>query len=110
MQVSERHIRVAPHPDYSTSFFLAPLLSLHNTGWYTNLTDNTFHTDGLSRVIPDPVRYPSSMNGAGFKPLVEWTHSLGLKFGIHVMRGTPDSTFCMLVRRRCLAQASARSR
>lgn len=73
-------------------------LSSHNTGWYTNLTDNTFHTDGMSRVIPDPVRYPSSINGAGFKPLVDWTHSLGLKFGIHVMRGTPDSTFCMLVR------------
>ncbi len=25
--------------------------------------------------------------GAGFKPLADYVHSLGLKFGIHIMRG-----------------------
>ena len=28
-------------------------------------------------------------NGAGFKPLADWTHSQGLKFGIHIVRGIP---------------------
>ncbi|MBQ0000730.1 MAG: glycoside hydrolase family 27 protein [Clostridiales bacterium] len=45
--------------------------------------------DEYSRVIPDPVRFPSSVNGAGFRPLADYVHSLGLKFGIHVMRGIP---------------------
>ncbi len=45
--------------------------------------------DGFSRLIPDPERFPSSKNGAGFKPLADYVHSLGLKFGIHIMRGIP---------------------
>jgi alpha-galactosidase len=34
-------------------------------------------------------RFPSSANGAGFKPLADYVHSKGLKFGIHIMRGIP---------------------
>ncbi len=45
--------------------------------------------DEYSRLIPDPVRFPSSINDAGFKPLADYVHSLGLKFGIHIMRGVP---------------------
>jgi hypothetical protein len=29
------------------------------------------------------------VGGAGFKPLADYTHSLGLKFGIHILRGIP---------------------
>ena len=29
------------------------------------------------------------MDGAGFKPLADYVHSKGLKFGIHMMRGIP---------------------
>lgn len=43
--------------------------------------------DEYGRLIPDPVKFPSSANGAGFKPLADYVHSLGLKFGIHIMRG-----------------------
>ena len=46
-------------------------------------------TDEYSRLLPDPVRFPSSAGGRGFKPLADYIHSLGLKFGIHVMRGIP---------------------
>lgn len=46
-------------------------------------------TDQYGRLTPDPVRFPSSANGAGFKPLADFVHSLGLKFGIHIMRGMP---------------------
>ncbi len=45
--------------------------------------------DSYSRLLPDPERFPSSMNGAGFKPLADYVHNLGLKFGIHIMRGVP---------------------
>ena len=31
-------------------------------------------------------RFPSAANGAGFEPLAEYVHSLGLKFGIHIMK------------------------
>jgi hypothetical protein len=45
--------------------------------------------DSNGRLIPDAVRFPSAANGAGFKPLADWTHSQGLKFGIHIVRGIP---------------------
>lgn len=43
--------------------------------------------DEYSRLLPDPERFPSSVNGQGFKPLADYIHSKGLKFGIHIMRG-----------------------
>jgi hypothetical protein len=46
-------------------------------------------TDEYSRVIPAPNRFPSAAGGKGFAPLAEYVHSLGLKFGIHIMRGIP---------------------
>ncbi len=45
--------------------------------------------DEYSRLLPCPDRFPSSANGAGFKPLADYVHNLGLKFGIHIMRGIP---------------------
>lgn len=45
--------------------------------------------DEYSRLLPDPERFPSSEGGRGFAPLAEYVHGLGLKFGIHIMRGIP---------------------
>lgn len=45
--------------------------------------------DEYSRLLPDPARFPSSADGKGFAPLAGYIHSLGLKFGIHIMRGIP---------------------
>ncbi|MBR6046324.1 MAG: glycoside hydrolase family 27 protein [Ruminococcus sp.] len=45
--------------------------------------------DEYSRLIPSEKRFPSSAGGKGFAPLAEYVHSLGLKFGIHIMRGIP---------------------
>jgi len=64
-------------------------------GWYManpngrNLAERKYlwNDDGL--LIPDAVRYPSAAGGAGFKPLADWVHSQGLKFGIHIVRGIP---------------------
>ena len=45
--------------------------------------------DEYGRLMPAENRFPSAANGAGFKPLADYVHSLGLKFGIHIMRGMP---------------------
>lgn len=45
--------------------------------------------DGYGRQLPDPVRFPSAADGQGFAPLAARIHDLGLRFGIHVMRGIP---------------------
>ena len=45
--------------------------------------------DEYSRLIPAVNRFPSSADAKGFAPLAEYVHSLGLKFGIHIMRGIP---------------------
>jgi hypothetical protein len=47
--------------------------------------------DQYGRLLPAPNRFPSAGEGGqkGFKPLADAVHALGLKFGIHVMRGIP---------------------
>lgn len=45
--------------------------------------------DEYSRLLPCVERFPSAKGGQGFKPLADYVHSLGLKFGIHIMRGIP---------------------
>ena len=45
--------------------------------------------DDYSRLMPAVNRFPSSAGGEGFAPLAEKIHRLGLKFGIHMMRGIP---------------------
>ena len=64
--------------------------------WYEPTAENhEYHPftelciDEYSRVIPAENRFPSSKGGKGFAPLAEYVHSLGLKFGIHIMRGIP---------------------
>lgn len=64
--------------------------------WYEPKADtNEYHPftelclDEYSRAIPAVNRFPSAKDGAGFKPLADYIHSLGLKFGIHIMRGIP---------------------
>ena len=45
--------------------------------------------DEHGRLLPDPARFPSAADGAGFAPLAARIHALGLRLGIHVMRGIP---------------------
>ena len=54
-----------------------------------NQTDPIYTMDEYGRYIPAVNRFPSSANGKGFKPLADYVHSKGLKFGIHLMRGVP---------------------
>ncbi len=45
--------------------------------------------DAFGRLQPAVNRFPSSEGGNGFKALSAYVHDLGLKFGIHLMRGIP---------------------
>ena len=45
--------------------------------------------DEFGRLIPAENRFPSSAGGAGFAPLAKAVHDMGLKFGIHILRGIP---------------------
>lgn len=47
--------------------------------------------DAYARLLPCIDKFPSAADGKGFRPLADYIHSLGLKFGIHIMRGIPRS-------------------
>jgi alpha-galactosidase len=52
-------------------------------------SDAVLVMDDYGRLQPAANRFPSSKEGAGFKALSDYVHGLGLKFGIHLMRGIP---------------------
>ena len=64
-------------------------------GWYlANLKQNDdsqvrFEMDAYGRYVPVPARFPSAGTSRTFKPLADYLHSLGLKFGLHILRGIP---------------------
>src|ERR1700693_3410266 len=60
-------------------------------GWYhSNLGADgnddhvRFERDASGRYVPVPARFPSAGKDRTFKPLGDYLHSLGLKFGIHI--------------------------
>ena len=69
--------------------------SVIDEGWYMQdpfagtVAARKYLWDENGILIPDGKRFPSSLMGAGFKPLADWVHAQGLKFGIHLMRGIP---------------------
>ncbi len=64
-------------------------------GWYMGnpfgdkLQNRQYVLDSHGLLIPAPARYPSSADNKGFKPLADWVHARGLKFGLHIVRGIP---------------------
>jgi hypothetical protein len=54
-----------------------------------NQDDPVYVLDEYGRLTPALNRFPSAENGNGFKPLADYIHKKGLKFGIHIMRGIP---------------------
>lgn len=57
------------------------------SGGYNSDAPIVFDEDGVQQ--PVPARFPSSAGGAGFAPLAARVHELGLRFGLHLMRGIP---------------------
>ena len=63
-------------------------------GNYNQRGDQGYVLDEYGRYLPSPTRFPSSMvdgKNMGFKVLADKIHQMGLKFGIHIMRGVPKS-------------------
>lgn len=64
--------------------------------WYEPEAEGHFYNpdanltmDAYGRLTPALNRFPSAADGRGFKPLADYVHEKGLKFGIHIMRGIP---------------------
>ena len=45
--------------------------------------------DEYSRLLPAENRFPSAAGGKGFSVIAEKIHAMGLKFGVHLLRGIP---------------------
>jgi hypothetical protein len=64
-------------------------------GWYMqnpfghHVAERKYQWNANGILIPSLSRFPSAADGAGFKPLADWVHKQGLKFGIHIVRGIP---------------------
>lgn len=56
-------------------------------GGYNEHAELALDEHGL--VLPAVNRFPSAAQARGFGPLARQVHDLGLKFGVHVMRGIP---------------------
>ena len=67
-----------------------------DSGWYvtnhsagTNAANAEFSLDAFGRYAPAVNTIPSAAGDSGFKPLADYVHSLGLTFGLHILRGIP---------------------
>jgi hypothetical protein len=60
-----------------------------NANSYEYHKDAKLAMDEYGRLLPAPNRFPSAASGAGFTHLADQVHKMGMKFGIHVMRGIP---------------------
>ncbi|MDD4010618.1 MAG: hypothetical protein PHI83_00550 [Sphaerochaetaceae bacterium] len=81
--------------DLGYEYIIIPL------GWYSAKPASPFEpvfTDDYSRLIPSPVRFPSSKSSKGFGPLASKLHSMGLKLGLEIMHG---------IARQCVYKGSA---
>jgi len=56
---------------------------------YDYRKDARLTLDANGRLQPAVNRFPSASGGRGFRPLADYVHGLGLKFGIHLLRGIP---------------------
>ncbi|MEM8765350.1 MAG: glycoside hydrolase family 27 protein [Bacteroidota bacterium] len=72
--------------DYCWSY---PVISALNNPPQDEDFEPSLPMDEYGRLLPAVVKFPSAADGKGFKPLADYVHGLGLKFGIHVMRGIP---------------------
>ena len=62
-------------------------------GNYNQRGTQDYVLDEYGRYLPSPTRFPSCMQdgvNVGFKPLADKLHAMGLKLGIHIMRGVPQ--------------------
>jgi hypothetical protein len=59
-----------------------------STGWEYSTNPQPV-LDEYGRLWPVIAKFPSAADGRGFKPLADYIHARGLKFGLHLLRGIP---------------------
>ncbi len=78
--------------DYLWSYDNPPISRVSDANQF-RLKDGSYvpwlSMDQYGRLYPNTNKFPSAFPDKGFKPLGDYIHSKGLKFGIHVMRGIP---------------------
>jgi len=64
--------------------------------WYEPLAHTAVYrpgavleSDANGRLLPAPNRFPMTRDSRSFKPMADYLHSKGLKFGLHLLRGIP---------------------
>ena len=64
--------------------------------WYEPLAHTTEYRKGAvlemaanGRLLPAPNRFPQTAETHSFKPIADYLHARGLKFGLHLLRGIP---------------------
>jgi alpha-galactosidase len=64
--------------------------------WYEPLAHTTeyrrgavLEMDANGRLLPAPNRFPMTKARRSFKPIADYLHARGLKFGLHLIRGIP---------------------
>ncbi len=64
--------------------------------WYEPLAHTTEYRKGAAlemdangRLLPAPNRFPLTAETHSFKPVADYLHAKGLKFGLHLLRGIP---------------------
>ena len=63
-------------------------------GQYNEMGNQGYVLDDYGRYLPSPRRFPSAIRdgvNCGFKAIGDSLHAMGLKFGIHIMRGLPKA-------------------
>jgi MYXO-CTERM domain-containing protein len=63
--------------------------------WYNSSggDPSTARFDSNGRFLPALNKFPSATGDLGLKPLADKIHAMGLKFGVHLMRGIPRTTY-----------------
>ena len=74
-----------------------------DTGRWYNQSNPVFTYDQYGRYTPNTGRFPSAADGRGFKTLGDELHAMGLKWGIHIMRGVPK----VAVQNKCPIQGTS---
>jgi hypothetical protein len=74
----------SPPSSFAFSFVFI-LMYVKDAGWY-DINSTAVENDGYCRLVPSSTLWPSSADGAGFQPIINYVHSLGLKFGFHIFK------------------------
>jgi alpha-galactosidase len=64
--------------------------------WYEPFAHTTEYRQGAAlemdvngRLLPAPNRFPMTKDAHSFKPIADYLHARGLRFGLHLLRGIP---------------------